>query len=58
LVGLVELAGTDSGGEGGPRLREGTGRYEALCGRWIASASLVAAPDRYCRPCQVMGAWT
>ncbi|MBV9161681.1 MAG: hypothetical protein JO281_09065 [Pseudonocardiales bacterium] len=39
-------------------VREGTGRYEALCGRRIASASLVARPDRYCRPCQVMGAWT
>jgi hypothetical protein len=39
-------------------LREGTGRYEALCGRRIASASLAAGPTSYCRPCQVLETWT
>lgn len=39
-------------------LREGVGGYEVLCGRRIASASMVTEPDRYCRPCQVIGAWT
>jgi hypothetical protein len=35
-------------------LSEGRGRYGALCGRRIASASLVAAPDYYCRSCVVL----
>jgi len=35
-------------------LSEGMGRYGALCGRRIASASLVAAPDYYCRSCVVL----
>ncbi|MGH3868856.1 MAG: hypothetical protein ACRDQ4_22605 [Pseudonocardiaceae bacterium] len=39
-------------------LREGAGGYEVLCGRRIASASMVTEPDCYCRPCQVIGAWT
>jgi hypothetical protein len=39
-------------------LREGTGRYEALCGRRIISASLAARPISYCRPCQVLETWT
>jgi hypothetical protein len=39
-------------------LREGTGRYEALCGRRIIAASLAARPISYCRPCQVLETWT
>lgn len=35
-------------------LSEGAGRCGALCGRRIASASLVAAPDYYCRSCVVL----
>ncbi|MBV9730812.1 MAG: hypothetical protein JO309_15680 [Pseudonocardiales bacterium] len=39
-------------------LREGAGRYEALCGRRIISASLAARRISYCRPCQVLETWT
>jgi hypothetical protein len=39
-------------------LRESAGRYEALCGRQIAAASLAARPTSYCRPCQVLETWT
>lgn len=32
-------------------LRERTGRYQMLCGRWVAVGSMAARPDHYCRPC-------
>ena len=39
-------------------LREAAGRYVALCGRRIIAASLATRPQRYCRPCQVLPAWS
>lgn len=39
-------------------LSEGTGRYQMLCGRWIAVGSMATRPDHYCRPCRAMEAWT
>jgi hypothetical protein len=33
-------------------LREGTGRYEVLCGRRIAAASMVTPPERASWPSQ------
>jgi hypothetical protein len=39
-------------------LRERTGRYQMVCGRWIAVGSMAARPDHHCRPCQVMEALT
>jgi len=35
-------------------LREGMGRYQVLCGRRIAAASMAARPRGYCRPCVVL----
>lgn len=35
-------------------LGEGRGRYQALCGRRITSASMSAPPSHYCRPCGVL----
>jgi len=38
-------------------LRERTGHYRVVCGRRITVGSMAAAPNRYCRPCQVLAAW-
>jgi hypothetical protein len=35
-------------------LRESRGRYQALCGRRITSASMAAPPSHYCQPCVVL----
>ena len=39
-------------------LRERTGHYRMVCGRRITVGSMAAAPNRYCRPCQVLAAGT
>ena len=39
-------------------LRERTGHYRIGCGRRITVGSMAAAPNRSCRPCQVLAAGT
>jgi hypothetical protein len=50
-TGSAHLLTTDAFEQG---LREGTGRYQTLCGRQITPTSMTIPPSKYCRPCVVL----